>query len=160
MSGTDLTWNPRTHDGLEWRDARAADAAIVTRHRFAGAPRRDAERNAFECWVTARISAGTYLGRLAEIDGAVVAGAGIVLLDWGPTRGNLSGICGRVVAVYTEPPWRRRGLASALVRQAMDRAVALGACDFRLAASAEGAGVYRGLGFQRYDAEMILKTQA
>ena len=146
-------------DGFECRDVRPSDVAIVTRHRFAGSPGHDAERDAFEAWIAARIPTGAYVGRLAEIDGAVVAGAGIVLLDWGPTRGNLGGVCGRVVAVYTEPTWRRRGLASALVRQAMDKAAALGVCDFRLAASPEGAGVYRGLGFRTYDAEMILKTR-
>ena len=145
---------------FDCRDALPADAALVTRHRFAGTGGPDAERAAFEAWVHARIAAANYLGRLACIDGEVVAGAGIVLLDWGPTRGNLGGICGRIVAVSTEPPWRRRGIASALVRQVIGMAAARGVRDFRLAASAEGAGVYRRLGFKTYDAEMILKVPA
>ena len=140
------------------RDVLAADAAVVTRHRFDGSSALPLECEAYETWVSARIRSGVYLGRVAEIEGRVVAGAGLVLLDWGPTRGNAGGVCGRVVAVFTESAWRRRGLASALVRQVMDRAAAQGVRDFRLAASADGAALYRALGFRPYGAEMVFKA--
>lgn len=143
----------------DFRDARIADAAHVTHHRFSGPGGPREERAAFQAWVRERMAGASYIGRLACVDGQVVAGAGIVLLDWGPTRGNLGGVCGRIVAVFTEPAWRRRGTACAAVKQVMDRAAARGVRDFRLAASAEGAGVYRRLGFQAYDAEMILKMK-
>ena len=143
---------------FDWRDVLPADAALVTHHRLAGVDGVHAERRAFETWVSTRIAAGTFIGRFACAEGEVIAGAGIVLLDWGPTRGNLGGVCGRVVAVFTELPWRRRGLALALVRQVMDRAAAHGVHDFRLAASTEGASVYRRLGYRSYGSEMMLKT--
>ena len=85
--------------------------------------------------------------------------AGIVLLDWGPTRGNIVGICARKVNVFTEETFRRRGLASTLVRQVMERAATLGVRDYRLAASEDGAGIYRKLGFLAYHSELILKLQ-
>jgi predicted GNAT family acetyltransferase len=147
-------------DAFEFRDATSADASVVTRHRFGGELEPEDERLAFEAWVAERLAAGTYIGRLALSSGVVVAGAGIVLLDWGPTRGNLGGVCGRVVAVFTEPAMRRRGLASTLVRQVMALAEGRGVRDFRLAASAEGARMYQALGFRRYDAEMICKRGA
>ena len=142
---------------IEYRDVLATDADVLAGHRFDGAVDCDAERVAYSSWVTGRISSGTYLGRVALVDSAVVAGAGVVLLDGGPTRGNVGGILARVVSVYTRPALRRRGVASELVRQVMDKAASLGVRDFRLAASAEGAGLYRALGFRSYDAEMILK---
>ena len=108
--------------------------------------------------MAARIRSGAGIGRVAGIDGRVVAGAGLVLLDWGPTRGNAGGVCGRVVAVYTDPAWRWRGLASTLVKQVMERAAAQGVRDFRRAASADGATLYRALGFRSYDAEMVFKA--
>ncbi len=145
-------------DSFEFRDVLPSDAAVVTRHRFDGVAGCDAERKAYESWVRRRIEAATYIGRVAQIDGVVVSGAGIVLLDWGPTRGNVCGVLGRVVAVCTEPALRRRGLASSLLRQVMAQAASHGVCDFRLAASAEGAGLYRALGFRPYGAEMILKA--
>jgi GNAT superfamily N-acetyltransferase len=140
------------------RDVLAADAAVVTQHRFEGSMEHPLERKAYESWVSARIRSGAYIGRVAEIEGRVVAGAGLVLLDWGPTRGNVGGVCGRVVAVFTEPAWRRRGLAGGLVEQVMDRAAEQGVRDFRLAASANGAMLYRGLGFRPYGAEMVFKA--
>jgi GNAT superfamily N-acetyltransferase len=139
------------------RDVHAADAAVVTRHRFEGSTEHPLEREAYEAWVSARIRSGAYIGRVAEFEGRVVAGAGLVLLDWGPTRGNAGGVCARVVAVFTKPAWRRRGLASGLVEEVMDRAAAQGVRDFRLAASADGAALYRALGFRPYDAEMVFK---
>lgn len=59
--------------------------------------------------VIARIERGSYAGVLAESDGVVVAGAGTVLLDWGPTRGEPTGLRARIVNVYTATDWRRRG---------------------------------------------------
>jgi GNAT superfamily N-acetyltransferase len=145
---------------VEYRDVVGSDAQVVTRHRFDESAGCDAERRAYEAWVATRIATGTYVGRVALVGETVVAGAGVVLLDWGPTRGNVGGICARVVAVYTDPALRRRGLASELVRQAMQRAASLGVRDFRLAASEDGAGMYRQLGFRPYRAEMIFKLEA
>jgi GNAT superfamily N-acetyltransferase len=142
---------------LIYRDALVADSHVVTRHRFEGSVGHDAERQAYQAWVSERIARGLYIGRLASDGGHVVSGAGIVLLDWGPTRGNVGGICARVVAVFTEPGFRRRGVASELVRQVMELATALGVRDFRLAASADGASIYRALGFRAYGAEMTFK---
>jgi predicted GNAT family acetyltransferase len=143
---------------FDYRDVVASDVATVTTHRFDETVDCAAEREAWAAWVSRRIATGVYIGRFALLEGAVVAGAGVVMLDWGPTRDNVSGVCGRIVAVYTQPALRCRGLASALVRQVMDRAVQHGVRDFRLAASVAGSGVYRQLGFRPYDAEMIFKV--
>jgi len=150
--------NVRMENAPACRDVLVADAAIVAHHRFEGSSEHPLERAAYETWVSSHIQSGAYLGRVAEIDGRVVAGAGLVLLDWGPTRGNVGGLCGRVVAVFTEPAWRRRGLARGLVKQVIDRAAERGVRDFRLAASADGAALYRALGFRPYGAEMVFKA--
>jgi GNAT superfamily N-acetyltransferase len=142
---------------FECRDVVASDVQTVTMHRFVDAADCNEERAAYMRWVAGRIITQAYLGRLAVVDGKVISGAGLVLLDWGPTRGNVGGICARVVAVFTEPALRRRGLASRLVREVVERGRELGVRDFRLAASSEGAGLYRELGFRSYGAEMILK---
>lgn len=142
---------------FEYRDVVASDARILTRHRFADAPGCEEERAAYERWVASRVATKVYVGRLAVMEGVVVSGAGLVFLDWGPTRGNVGGLCARVVAVFTEPALRGRGLASRLVREVVARGRERGVRDFRLAASSEGAGLYRELGFRSYGAEMILK---
>lgn len=53
-----------------------------------------------------RIEQGSYAGVLAEVDGIVVAGAGAVMLGWGPSRGEPIGVRKRIVNVVTAPAWR------------------------------------------------------
>ena len=52
-------------------------------------------RMAYAAWVHPRIDSEKYVGMLAVSDGEVVGGAGVVLLDWGPTRANPDGVMGR-----------------------------------------------------------------
>lgn len=59
----------------------------------------------------------------------------------------LTGRIGTVVNVYTRPSYRRRGLAGALMKQAMDAAVPLGLSYLELSATEAGAPLYRKLGF-------------
>lgn len=141
------------------RAVRTGDAAIIALHRYhRGEPQTDID--AYAHWLPARIERGTYLGYVAEADGRVVGGAGAVLLDWGPTRGEASGTRARIVNVFTETDWRRQGIARTLVDRVMAMCADDGIRVFSLAASAEGAGMYRALGFVPYANEMILRVKA
>jgi GNAT superfamily N-acetyltransferase len=143
-----ITWTMRA--------ARPADAHEIALHRYyRGEPAADVE--AYAAWLPSRIERGTYIGFIAEAAGRVVAGAGAVLLDWGPTRGDPSGARARIVNVFAEPAWRRQGIASALVKATMGACADAGARTFTLAASGEAAAMYRALGFQPYPEEMILR---
>ncbi|HEX3437232.1 MAG TPA: GNAT family N-acetyltransferase, partial [Pseudacidobacterium sp.] len=77
---------------LQTRAATVADVAIITRHRhrmFVDAGRKDnpvlhVMSQHFEPWVKRMIGEGKYLGWLTEDSGKVIAGAGLLLLDWPP----------------------------------------------------------------------------
>lgn len=138
------------------RSVRADDAAIIARHRYFDAGTKD-DLVAYERWVATRIKRSTYNGVLAALDGGVVAGAGAVMLDWGPTRGEPTGLRARIVNVYTDPAWRRRGIARSLVQEVMRRCQKRDVRAFSLAATDESAGLYRSLGFESYPQEMILR---
>jgi len=75
----------------------------------------------------------------------------------GADRGNAGGVIGRVVAVCTESAWRRRGLVGVRVGETMARAADQGVRAFRLAASADGARLYRAIGFRPHSSEMVFK---
>lgn len=138
------------------RAARAEDARIIANHRYyRNEPQEDIE--AYAAWLPARIECGTYIGFVAEAAGRVVGGAGAVLLDWGPTRGEASGLRARIVNVFTEAQWRQQRIARALVDAVMARCTHADIRVFSLAASAEGAHMYRSLGFVPYAGEMILR---
>ena len=108
-------------------------------------------------WLAPRIERGTYVGFVADDKGIVIAGAGAVLLDWGPTRGEPSGTRARIVNVFTDHDRRGRGIAKALIDSVMVACAELGVRVFSLAASPDGASMYRSLGFVPYENEMILR---
>lgn len=143
---------------LETRSATVADAAIITGHRhrmFIDAGRRDTpvlhvmSKN-FEPWVTRMIQEGKYLGWLTEDDGKVIAGAGILLLDWPPhPLDPVSTQRAYLLNVYVEPEYRRRKLASHLIELTLAEARRRKIRVVSLHATDEGRPLYESNGFRQ-----------
>jgi GNAT superfamily N-acetyltransferase len=94
------------------------------------------------------LASDAYLGWVAECDGAIVAGAGVLLRPLLPGPGHLSG--GReayVLNVYAEPAHRRRGLARTLMLAILAWSADAGVGRVSLHASDEGRPLYLELGF-------------
>lgn len=144
-----------------WDERRAlpGDAELVAFH---ACPREEDEgrRGAYATWVKPRIGAGRYIGLLAVHQQEVIGGAGLVLLDWGPTRSNSGGLMGRIVNVYTLEAFRGRGVARSLLTGLLALGEAQGIQEFNLGATPDGRGLYRSLGFVEYDAEMRRRVPA
>jgi GNAT superfamily N-acetyltransferase len=109
-------------------------------------------------WVVGAIARGTYVGWLAEASGEVVGGAGLVLLDWGPTRRDPNPIRGRIANVYTEPSWRRRGVARALVGQCINEAETRGIGVISLSTTLAARTLYAQLGFRAAEGQMVKES--
>lgn len=140
--------------------ATESDARVIAEHRYHGTEFSEADLAAYEEWVRQQISEQTYAGYVARAGDVIVAGAGAVLLDWGPTRGNPHAIRARVVNVCTELPWRGKGIAESLVVKVIEHCEILGIHDFCLAAAPASASLYARLGFFEYSSEMRrLKTR-
>lgn len=116
---------------LETRAATAADAKLITHHRrrmFVDAGRADNQvldvmSRHFEPWVAKAIQDGKYMGWLTSDEGRVVAGAGLMLLDWAPhPLDPKSTQRGYLLNVYVEPEYRRKKLASYLIELALAEA--------------------------------------
>ena len=135
------------------RQVCVADAEQIALH---GCHRDDdaGRRPLYAAWVAPRIASGQYLGWFALEGSQVIAGAGAVLLDWGPTRANPGGQMARIVNVFTDPAVRRSGVARQLLHAVIQQCEALGIREFNLAATPEGRNLYRSLGFDDYPAEM------
>jgi ribosomal protein S18 acetylase RimI-like enzyme len=113
------------------RAATPEDAAVITHHRrrmFVDAGRQnnrvlDVMAEHFKPWVESRLADGRYIGWLTTADGAVVAGAGLIVLDWPPhpldPRQDKRGY---LLNVYVEPEHRRKKLASQLIDHALAEA--------------------------------------
>jgi ribosomal protein S18 acetylase RimI-like enzyme len=143
---------------LETRIATVADSAILTHHRhrmFVDAGRRDnpvlrVMSQNFEPWVVRMIKEGKYLGWLTEEDGKVVAGAGLLLLDWPPhPLDPHSTQRGYLLNVYVEPEYRRRKLASHLIEYALAEARRRKIKVVSLHSTDEGRALYESNGFRQ-----------
>jgi GNAT superfamily N-acetyltransferase len=99
------------------------------------------ERQAgYAAWMEPRIESGAYIGWFAVAQGRVVGGAGAVLLDWGPTRANQCGVMARMVNVFTDDSWRRRGVARSLLNRVLVQCEDLGVREFDLGADGKKFG--------------------
>jgi ribosomal protein S18 acetylase RimI-like enzyme len=116
---------------LTTRLATASDAHLITDHRRrmfvdAGRPDNavlDVMVQTHEPWVARAIDDARYIGWLTEDQGHVVAGAGLLLLDWPPhPLDPRSTQRGYLCNVYVEPEYRRRRLASHLIEMALAEA--------------------------------------
>jgi GNAT superfamily N-acetyltransferase len=149
--------DPRIHIRL----ATLADVAALTHHRvsmfrdMAELPLHlDPElAHASEAFFRAAVASGEYMAWLAVTNDAperVVAGAGLWLRPMlpRPTPTSISqGREGLVANVYTEPDWRRHGVATLLMRHLLDYVREHRIERVRLHASDDGRRLYESLGF-------------
>jgi GNAT superfamily N-acetyltransferase len=105
------------------------------------------------------LNQGTYRGWFAVTgSGAVVAGCGVLIAAWpgGPWDGQARRAW--VLNVYSEPAYRRRGLARRLMQVAIEWARSEGFRILSLHASREGRPLYQSLGFEPTN-EMRLRLE-
>ncbi|WP_243648172.1 GNAT family N-acetyltransferase [Acidipila rosea] len=104
----------------------------------------------FEPWVKSMIAGGKYLGWLTQDEGRVVAGAGLLLLDWPPhPLDPHSTQRGYLLNVYVEPEYRRKRLASKLIELALAEARRRKIRVVALHSTEEGRPLYESTGFRR-----------
>lgn len=91
---------------------------------------------------------GFYYGLLAETaDGRVVAGGGVITVEFQPHPRDPRPRRPFVVNMYTEPEWRRRGLARHLLGALIEWSRAQGFESLYLHASDDGRPLYAAHGF-------------
>jgi GNAT superfamily N-acetyltransferase len=139
------------------REATVADVDVILDQRrkmFAelGRPADETEREAMigraRPFFEAGLGDGSYRGWFAEVDGRVVAGGGLVIARFPP--GPFDPIPHRawVFNIYTEPAFRRQGLARQIVETAIAWSQERGFGSLSLHASDYGRPLYELLGFK------------
>jgi GNAT superfamily N-acetyltransferase len=147
--------------GLVMARATASEAGIIARHRVEmfrdmGQVPTEELAGVLLAESTSALASGlrdgSYVGWLVRDAGQVVAGAGVHIKPQLPrvshdgTRVAATSVP-LVVNVYTEPQWRRRGIARALMNTLMAWAAAEGFDRLVLHASDTGRPLYASLGF-------------
>jgi GNAT superfamily N-acetyltransferase len=153
-------------DALEIRFATIADAELISWHRARMfQDMGELPPDLFESFrVQSRdrlqkmLERGDYIGWLASRENQpdrIVAGAGVQLREVPPhpqtnANGKIDIVSGRqaiIQNVYTEPDWRRLGLAALLIKRIIDWTREEGIDSVVLHASDEGRALYERLGF-------------
>lgn len=144
------------NDVVKFVPVQVESAHVVANHRYFQPEVPSTARTAYTEWVRSAIENGIYHGWFAVHQGDTVGGAGLVLLDWGPTRNSSATKRARVVNVWVDPLMRRRGIARALTRLACQQAQRMGVTTVSLSSTAMSRSLYASLGFEPAVAEMTL----
>ena len=143
-------------DEISIRKATLADVEQIVTHRrrmFEDMGNTDSEGLSrmvavYRPWLIDHMQRDLYHSWLACTDqNVVVAGTDAWLMDWPAGQFDVSRYRAYILNVYTDPAYRRRGLAHQLVQTCTDWCYANGVHIVTLHASDQGRKVYEGLGF-------------
>lgn len=137
------------------RLATPADAETIARQRDAmfvdmgdmTPEEAQAQQTLWADWLRAAIPAGDYVGLLAEIDGMVVGGVGLMFRAKMPSAKDPVLTQGYILNMYVDPAHRRKGISEALMRAALAEAGERGIRSLSLHAAPMGKKIYERLGF-------------
>ena len=90
---------------------------------------------------------GTFVSWLAVDDDRIVGTSGVSFVEKPPYFGCPSGRMGLLSSMYTDPRYRRRGIATELLRKAGDEVRAYGCGTVQITASDMGVKLYDAFGF-------------
>ncbi len=144
-------------DEIAIREAGETDLAAILHHRramfedmgYKDAGALDAMDASSRPFFAHALAEGWYRGWLAQSGGGeVVAGGGILILPWPSHPRDAQTRRPMIVNVYTEPAYRRRGLARRLMVAMLDWLRQEGYGTVSLHASDFGRSLYESLGFQ------------
>jgi GNAT superfamily N-acetyltransferase len=153
LSGMSDDGKPR---GDAIRRATVADAEVIAHHRVAmfrdmGMVADDEVtplHAAAYAFLTTALANGEYLGWVVDAYGQVIAGGGLLIRRLPPRPGSPhTDTEAYVLNVYTEPEYRRRGLARRLMQVILDWCAANAIARVSLHASDDGRGLYLTMGF-------------
>ncbi len=154
-----------TSERIAVRRASVDDARTIAKHRrsmfrdmgYKDEAALDSMAAKFLPWLEAKMASGEYMAWLAvTADASVVAGAGLWLMDWPSHMAGSSSRRGNILNVFTEPEFRRRGLARCLMEAALEWCRANGIDLVILHASNNGRQLYESMGFHTSN-EMRIK---
>ena len=144
-------------DEITIRAATPADLAVILHHRramfedmgYRDPAALDATLATSGPYIAQGLAEGFDLGWLAEdASGRVVAGGGVIVHPWVSHPLNLQARRAYILNVYTEPDYRRRGLARRIMQAIVDWSRREGFGSVALHASDEGRSLYEALGFK------------
>ncbi len=137
---------------IEYRPLAASDVDAfiemrVRQLREEGATEDIDLRPALRDYYARHMADGSFVSWLAVDGGRIIATSGLSIVEKPPYFGCPSGRIGLLSSMFTEPEYRRRGIARALLSRLMDEARARGCGAVQITASDMGVLLYADFGF-------------
>jgi len=119
----------------------------------------DEANRVYRKWVKSAFKIGSFVGWVAETRDGLEVGSGCIWLRAAQPRPNLKKqVQPYLLSMYTEPRFRRNGVASLVVKEAIKWCKKNRYSRLALHASQKGRGLYRKFGYSR-TSEMRLNLQ-
>ncbi len=106
-------------------------------------------RPALRDYYARHLADGTFVAWLAVDGGRIVATSGMSFVEKPPYFACPSGKIGLLSGMFTEPEYRRRGIARALLSRVVDEARRFGCGAVQITASDVGVLLYTDFGFKK-----------
>ena len=103
----------------------------------------------YEGWVRAMMRRGRFVGFVVTRGGEVAGSGAVWLREDEPRPGTTREAVPHLLSMYTEPRFRRSGVATAVVKAALRWSRARGYPRLELHASVAGRSLYGSMGFER-----------
>ena len=140
---------------MEYRIATASDCVELTRLRMKMRGELDADFREEDLYLPTlnffrrNIGSGQHAAFVCEDEGRIVATAGMTFFEMMPTSAHINGRAARLMNMYVEPEYRRKGIASRLLGFAMRYAKDHSVSKVMLNPSRMGEELYKKYGFER-----------
>ncbi|MBR6218984.1 MAG: GNAT family N-acetyltransferase [Clostridia bacterium] len=138
---------PITYRRLTPADLDAFIALRIRQLREEGATEEIDLAPALMDYYTRHMADGTFASWLATDGGKIVGTSGMSFVEKPPYFGCPTGRIGLLSSMYTDPAYRRRGIARALLEKVVDAARAYGCGAVQITASDMGVLLYTDFGF-------------
>ena len=101
-----------------------------------------------------------FIGIICEYDQKIISVAYLIIDEWPPNRKFINGKIGTLLNVYTYPEYRKKGIATDVIKRIIEEAKKQNVSIIDLLATEDGESVYKKLGFlENEDKSMRLKLQ-
>lgn len=141
--------------GVDVREASRADVELLVQLRleYIRADLADLDERGeaaiaaqLRTWIPANLGQ-RFFAEVAFVDGRAAAVAMLAVNEFPANPGFPNGLVGTVLNVWTRPPYRRRGLATAVMRHLIRTGAQLGLSRLELRSSVAAQRLYESLGF-------------
>ena len=138
--------------GIKYRKLKEKDLDIfiemrINQLREEGAKEDIDLRPALRDYYTRHMKDGTFVSWIAEDEGKIIGTSGMSFVEKPPYFGCPSGKMGLLSSMFTNPAYRRKGIAKELLHRVVEEAKNYGCGTVQITASNMGVKLYTAYGF-------------